>query len=92
MKNAESVYMYLTTRFTGDFLMCCTNDYLGRPSNNGQVMQIALMTDIRFQVKLPYRVTCVVTKLVTEPTASNEQVMEQVMEQVTSPCSHPGGR
>ena len=52
MKNAESVYMYLTTRFTGDFLMCCTNDYLGRPSNNGQVMQIALMTDIRFQVKL----------------------------------------
>ena len=27
----------------------------------------------------PYRVTCVVTKLVTEPTASNEQVMEQVM-------------
>ena len=28
---------------------------------------------------MPYRVTCVVTKLVTEPTASNEQVMEQVM-------------
>ena len=28
---------------------------------------------------IPYRVTCVVTKLVTEPTASNEQVMEQVM-------------
>ena len=28
---------------------------------------------------VPYRVTCVVTKLVTEPTASNEQVMEQVM-------------
>jgi hypothetical protein len=28
---------------------------------------------------IPYRVTCVVTKLVTEPPASNEQVMEQVM-------------
>ena len=30
-------------------------------------------------IVLPYRVTCVVTKLVTGHTASNEQVMEQVM-------------
>jgi hypothetical protein len=37
-------------------------------------------TMYRYDVtKPPYRVTCVVTKLVTEPTASNEQVMEQVM-------------
>ena len=32
-----------------------------------------------FHLCMPYRITCVVTKLVTGHTASNEQVMEQVM-------------